>query len=264
MRTPAPLHGVKDTGQIKHAAIASEKYRGGDFEPSMGIQFSDVFYGWDAFQKVQVAGWLLIVAFGGVSVNTLFTFPDRRCITGGRTPPSPAGRASPAALGRDGISAFSTVAPFLELLRYVAIDGHQVPHRVLRLGRFPEGPARWLAPDRRFRRRLIVHPFTFSDRRSISRRKDALITSGKGEPGGFGPQRCQCLHHGHTVPRVVLANARRRVGQQPGHDRDLGDAPPGFEMWSVKRPVPSNSDQQIGRLCTHRLPGMLAVDVRLC
>ena len=81
----------------------------------MGILFSDVFYGWDAFQKVQVAGWLLIVAFGGVSVNTLFTFPDRRCITGGRTPPSPAGRASPAALGRGGISAFNTVKPFLEL-----------------------------------------------------------------------------------------------------------------------------------------------------
>jgi hypothetical protein len=31
VRTPAPLHGVKDTGQIKYAAIASEKYRGGDF-----------------------------------------------------------------------------------------------------------------------------------------------------------------------------------------------------------------------------------------
>jgi hypothetical protein len=68
---------VKGTGQIKDAAIASEKNRGGDLSPSVGIKFSDVFYGWDAFQKVQVAGWLLIVAFGGVTVNTLFTFTDR-------------------------------------------------------------------------------------------------------------------------------------------------------------------------------------------
>ena len=77
VRTPASLHGVKGTGQIKDAAIASEKNRGGDLSPSVGIKFSDVFYGWDAFQKVQVAGWLLIVAFGGVTVNTLFTFTDR-------------------------------------------------------------------------------------------------------------------------------------------------------------------------------------------
>jgi len=144
----------------------------------MGIKFSVVFCGWDAFQKVQLADWLPIMVFGGVRVNTLFTFADGGASAGGRAPPSPAGKASPAALDRSGISAFTTVTPFLKLC--------------------------------------------------LQMLDDKLANS-----------------------RLVMAAIREMPVR-------------GSEMWSVKRPVPSNTDQRIGKLCTHRLPGRQAVDVRFC
>ena len=130
----------------------------------------------------------------------------------------------------------------------VGIDGHQALRRVLRFGRFPEGPARGLTPERGFRRRQCEHP--------LHRHGSEGHQPEEGRPHHQREGRARRLWA--AAASALSARSSRPLScaskfSTPSWPTDAWPWPQsgicssrGSQMWSIKRPVHSNSDQQSG------------------